>query len=218
MALEKDPARRYSSVEKLEDDLRRHVEGFPVAARSAGYLYQLGKFAGRHQAGIAAIALIALTLVGGILTTLRQARIAQDERQRAQQHFDEVRKLANVFMFDVHGAIQELPGSTPARKMLVDNSLKYLEALSAESGGEPTLQRELASAYEKVADVQGGFRAASLGDTEGAITASSARSSRVGATSTPASTAHDARRSSPRNSLPCRGRRSKTGATSPRRS
>jgi non-specific serine/threonine protein kinase/serine/threonine-protein kinase len=72
-------------------------------------------------------------------------------------------------MFDVHGAIQELPGSTPARKMLVDNSLKYLEALTAESGSEPRLQRELASAYEKVADVQGGFRAASLGDTGGAI-------------------------------------------------
>lgn len=169
MALEKDPARRYSSVEKFEDDLRRHADGFPVAARSAGYLYQLGKFAGRHKAGIAAIALITLTLVGGILTTLRQAHIAREERQRAQQHFDEVRKLANVFMFDVHGAIQDLPGSTPARKMLVDNSLKYLEALSAESGGEPTLQRELASAYEKVADVQGGFRSASLGDTAGAI-------------------------------------------------
>ena len=169
MALEKDPARRYSSTEKLEDDLRRHVEGFPVSARSAGYLYQLGKFAGRHKAGIAAVVLIGITLVGGILTTLRQAQIAREERQRAQQHFDEVRKLANVFMFDVHGAIQDLPGATPARKMLVENSLKYLEALSAESANEPSLQRELASAYEKVADVQGGFRAASLGDKDGAI-------------------------------------------------
>ena len=169
MALEKDPARRYSSVEKLEDDLRRHLEGFTVSARSAGYFYQLGKFAGRHKAGIAAVTIIGITLVGGILTTMRQAQIAWDERQRAQRHFDEVRKLANVFMFDVHGAIQDLPGSTPARQMLVENSLKYLETLSAESTNEPSLQRELASAYEKLADVQGGFRAASLGDTAGAI-------------------------------------------------
>src|SRR5262249_34140528 len=144
MALEKDPARRYSSVEKLEEDLRRHVEGFPVAAHSAGYLYRLGQFAGRHTGRIAPAALIRVPLVGGILTTLRQARIAQEERQRAQQHFDEVRKLANVFMFDVHGAVEDLPGSLPARKMLVDNSLKYLAALSAESASEPTLQRELA--------------------------------------------------------------------------
>jgi non-specific serine/threonine protein kinase/serine/threonine-protein kinase len=169
MALEKDPARRYSSVEKFEEDLRKHLEGFPVSARSAGYLYQLGKFAGRHKAGIAAVAIIGITLIGGIFTTLRQAQIAWDERQRAQRHFDEVRKLANVFMFDVHGAIQDLPGSTPARQMLVENSLKYLAVLSAESASEPSLQRELASAYEKVADVQGGFRIANLGDTTGAI-------------------------------------------------
>ncbi len=123
MALEKSPARRYSSVEKLEEDIRRHLEGFPVAARSAGYLYQFGKFAGRHKALLAATGLVVITLIGGIVTTMRQAEIAWDERQRAQRHFDEVRKLANVFMFDVHGAIQDLPGSTPRVKMLVENSL-----------------------------------------------------------------------------------------------
>jgi tetratricopeptide (TPR) repeat protein len=169
MALEKDSTRRYPSVEKLDADLGSHLSGFPVSARSAGYFYRFGKFASRHKAAIAAVAIIGITLIGGILTTLRQAQIAQDERRRAQQHFDEVRRLANVFMFDVHSAIQDLPGSTPARQMLVENSLKYLEALSTESASEPTLQRELASAYEKVADVQGAFRAASLGDTAGAI-------------------------------------------------
>lgn len=169
MALEKDPARRYSSVEKLEDDIRRHIEGFPVTARSASYVYRAGKFAGRHKAGIAAVLLIVVAVAGGIFGTLRQARIAVEEGARAQRHFDEVRKLANVFMFDVHGAIQDLPGATPARQMLVENSLKYLETLSAESGDEPSLQRELASSYEKVADVQGGYRMSNLGDTAGAI-------------------------------------------------
>jgi eukaryotic-like serine/threonine-protein kinase len=169
MALEKDPTRRYSSVEKLEDDIRRHIEGFPVAARSASYFYRAGKFAGRHKAGIAAVLLIVAAVVGGVFTTLRQARIAVEEGARAQRHFDEVRKLANVFMFDVHGAIQELPGATAARQMLVENSLKYLETLSAESANEPSLQRELASSYEKVADVQGGYRMSNLGDTAGAI-------------------------------------------------
>jgi len=169
MALERNPAKRYSSVERFDDDIRRHIEGFPVAARSASYVYQLTKFVGRHKAGITAIMLLVVTLVGGIFSTTRQARIAEIERERAERHFDEVRKLANVFMFDVHGAIADLPGSTPARQMLVENSLTYLEALAAESDAEPTLQRELASAYEKVGDVQGGFRNANLGDVAGAI-------------------------------------------------
>ncbi len=112
--LRREARRRYSPAS-------RRVS---VAARSAGYLYQIGKFGGRHKAVLATASLVALTLIGGIVTTMRQAEIAWDERQRAQRHFDEVRKLANVFMFDVHGAIQDLPGSTPARKMLVENSLR----------------------------------------------------------------------------------------------
>ncbi|MBX5462655.1 MAG: protein kinase [Steroidobacteraceae bacterium] len=169
MALEKDPARRYASVEALEEDIRRHLDGFPVRARAAGYFYQLSKFAGRHKAGIAAVSLLIVTLAGGIIATSYMAREAFRERERAERHFNEVRKLANTLMFDFHGAIQNLPGATPARQMLVENSLKYLEALSAESGNEPALQRELAAAYEKVGDVQGGFRTSNLGDIPGAI-------------------------------------------------
>ena len=140
-----------------------------MAARSAGYFYQLGKFAGRHRAGIVAAGMIVATLIAGIVATSWQARIAWAQSTRAEKHFNEVRKLANVFMFDFHTAIADLPGSTPARELLVKNSLEYLETLSAETGNEPTLQRELASAYEKMADVQGGFRAANLGDSTGAI-------------------------------------------------
>jgi eukaryotic-like serine/threonine-protein kinase len=169
MSLEKDPAKRYPSVERFMEDIRRHLEGFPVTARSAGYVYQLTKFAGRHRAGIVAAGMIAATLIAGIVGTSWQARKAWAASARAERHFNEVRKLANVFMFDFHAAIADLPGSTPARELLVENSLKYLETLAAESGNEPSLQRELASAYEKVADVQGGFRSANLGDTAGAI-------------------------------------------------
>src|SRR5262249_54624523 len=71
--------------------------------------------------------------------------------------------------FDVHEAIRNLPGATPARQLLVTNSLRYLDALAAESAGDPTLQRELAMAYEKVADVQGAYRQSNVGDERGAI-------------------------------------------------
>ncbi len=169
MSLEKDPAKRYPSVERFAEDIRRHLEGFPVTARSAGYFYQLGKFAGRHRAGIVAAAMVLITLIAGIVGTSWQARKALAASARAERHFNEVRKLANVFMFDFHAAIADLPGSTPARELLVENSLKYLETLSAESSNEPSLQRELAAAYEKVADVQGAFRSANLGDSSGAI-------------------------------------------------
>ena len=169
MALQKDPGQRYPSVEQLNEDVRRHLHGFPVAARSASILYMLAKFVSRHRVGLAAAVLLMLTLIGGIVATSWEAHIAGIERARAERHFEDVRKLANTFMFDVNGAIENLPGSTAARQMLVVNSLKYLDGLSAESVSNASLQRELATAYEKVADIQGGFRSANLGDAPGAI-------------------------------------------------
>jgi len=168
-ALQKDPARRYSSVEQFSVDIEKSLRGFPVSCRPATAAYRLSKFWGRHRAGIAILGAFVLCLIGGIVAASWEAHVARQERARAERHFADVRKLANTFMFDLHEAIQNLPGSTAARHLLVLNSLKYLDGLAAESAGDATLRRELATAYEKVADVQGGYRQANLGDSAGAI-------------------------------------------------
>src|SRR6185437_5617401 len=62
MALHKEPARRYASVEKFSEDLRRFLEGYPVTARPLTRRYRLRKFAGRNKLPLAAAALVALTL------------------------------------------------------------------------------------------------------------------------------------------------------------
>ena len=46
----------------------------------------------------------------------RERRVAVAEKARAERHFASVRKLANTFMFDVHGEIEDLPGSLKARR------------------------------------------------------------------------------------------------------
>src|SRR5215470_5019015 len=84
-ALRKEPARRYASAQELADDLRRYLEGRPVLARKDTVGYRVGKFVGRHRVGVAAAALVAASLVGGLVTTLRQARIAEANRLRAER-------------------------------------------------------------------------------------------------------------------------------------
>ena len=79
-----------------------------------------------------------------------------------------MRKLANSFLFEFHDAIKDLPGATPAREIVVRRALEYLDSLAAESQGSPSLQLELASAYEKVGDLQGALGAANLGQTPAA--------------------------------------------------
>ncbi|MEO8040001.1 MAG: serine/threonine-protein kinase [Betaproteobacteria bacterium] len=169
MALRKEPQRRYQSVDQFAQDIRRHLQGLPVIARADTWTYRSGKFLQRHALGVAATLAVLLSLVAGIVVADREARTAKFERARAERHFDEVRKLANSFMFEIHDAIQNLPGSTEARQLLVKNSLTYLDSLAGETGYDSSLQRELATAFEKVGDVQGGFRAGNLGDTAGAL-------------------------------------------------
>lgn len=82
-ALRKDPAERYPGVAALLADLDAWSEFRPVAARAATRGYQIRRFLRRYRWQVAATAALMLTLTGGIITTTRQAAIAETERDRA---------------------------------------------------------------------------------------------------------------------------------------
>ncbi|MEW6130208.1 MAG: protein kinase [Acidobacteriota bacterium] len=168
-ALRKEPERRYSSVEKFSDDIRRHLEGLPISARPDTFSYRAGKFIGRHRASVIAATVVTILLLAATATAIWQARIARSERDKSEHRFNQVRKLANAVLFDYHDGIEKLPGSTPMRERMVRDALEYLDNLSQESSNDLTLQRELASAYEKVGLVQGNPFKASFGDYSGAL-------------------------------------------------
>lgn len=169
MAMRKEPERRYATVEQLAEDIHRYLEGLPVRARRDTFGYRAGKFVRRHKVGVAAAALVIVTLLIGVVATLWQARVARAERARAERRFNEVRQLANSFVFEVHDAIQNLPGSTGARRIIVQRALQYLDSLAKEAGGDLSLQREMATAYEKLGVVQNTPSVAHLGDLDGAM-------------------------------------------------
>jgi serine/threonine protein kinase/tetratricopeptide (TPR) repeat protein len=169
MAIRKEPQRRYLSVEQFSEDIRRHLEGLPVIARKDTLVYRTEKFVRRHKVGVAAAALVLFTLIAGIVGTTWQARVARTQRARAEQRFNDVRRLANSFMFEIHDSVQNLPGSTVTRQLLVTRALEYLNSLAQESHDDPSLQRELVTAYIRIGNVQGNPNNANLGDTAGAM-------------------------------------------------
>src|SRR5215472_76642 len=85
MAMRKEPQSRYGSVEQFSGDIRRHLDGLPVAARRDTAGYRAAKFIVRHKAGVAAAALLVVTLAAGIVATTRQARLARIETVKAQR-------------------------------------------------------------------------------------------------------------------------------------
>ncbi len=160
-ALRKEPVRRYASVEQLSEDLRRHLVGLPVRARGDGLGYRAGKFIRRNAIAVTAAAAVLAALAVGIVMTKRA-------ETRANHQFNEVRRLAHTVLFDYHDAIADLPGSTPVRQKLVQDALSYLDGLSQQKQDE-ALEREIALAYVKVADVQGNTYNPNLGDTAGGL-------------------------------------------------
>jgi tetratricopeptide (TPR) repeat protein len=89
MALRKEPERRYATVGHLADDVRRHLEGRPIAARPSTAGYRIRKFVSRNRAPVFA-SVLALTVVAGLIVfyTARVARerdVAERERATAEQ-------------------------------------------------------------------------------------------------------------------------------------
>jgi len=168
-ALEKDRARRYGAPSDLTADIRHYLNHEPVLARPASVAYRSGKFVKRHKLALAVASVFALMVLAGAVAIVREAQIARMQEARAERRFNDVRSLANSLLFDVYDSIQDLPGSTPARRIVADRALHYLDTLSQESAGSPDLERELATAYERVGDVQANPFFANLGDIAGGI-------------------------------------------------
>ena len=155
-ALKREPERRYQSVEQLTEDLRRYKEGLPVAARADTLFYRAGKFLGRHRLGIFASVLVAASLLVGLVATLQQSRRAERERRLAEQRAENLRNISKSVIFDVHDAIRNLPGSLPAREMLLKRAVEQLQILAQDAEDNPALQDELAQAYFNVGEMQQG--------------------------------------------------------------
>lgn len=168
-ALRKEPERRYASVEQFSEDIRRHLARLPVIAHKDTLRYRARKFVSRNKLGVGAVAVVILSLLAGLIITLREARIARFERARAEQRFNDVRKMANSLMFEVHDSIRDLPGATAARKLIIQHAQEYLDSLAQESKSDPSLLRELAAAYARLASVQGNGYDANVGDTPKAV-------------------------------------------------
>lgn len=167
-ALCKAPSDRYPTVAAMADDLRAWGLGLPVSAAPESFAQRAKRFVRRHRLAVGATSLVVLSIVIGGGMAVWQARVARQERARADQRFNELRKLANAVVGPLYDEIAKVPASTAARKALVTEALAYLDGLEAQAADDVALKVELADAYQKLGDVQGNQFFANLGDAAGA--------------------------------------------------
>jgi tetratricopeptide (TPR) repeat protein len=168
-ALRKEPQERYLTAEQLASDLRAYLNGLPVAARRGTHRYRAGKFIRRNRFRLAAVALLALSLMAGIAGIAWQARVANRERRMAEARSADLRQLSNSLLSELDEAIKQLPGSTRVQKLLVTRVLEHLDRMARDSQGDRQTQLDLVDAYIRLGNIQGNAYDQNLGDPAGAL-------------------------------------------------
>src|SRR5262249_54074824 len=98
-ALRKEPGRRYRSALEFSEDIARHLNGDPVAARKGTLIYLTTRFVRRHKAGVSAAGFILLTILGAFIYFVQQAAVA-----KAQARW----RLRMLYAADMRQAGQDL--------------------------------------------------------------------------------------------------------------
>jgi eukaryotic-like serine/threonine-protein kinase len=162
-ALRRDPNERYESVGALAGDIERYLEGMPITARPPAWGYLAKKFILRNRVAVAGVSLAVVGLLSATGFAMWQARLAA-------QRFEQVRTLSRSVMFELHDAVNPLKGSLAARKLIVDRSLVYLDALAKDAEAREDVQLDVVKGYLRLSDIQGkDLGGASLGQSQEAM-------------------------------------------------
>ncbi len=109
VALRTDPADRYRSVAAFADDIRRHLRREPVSVQPDSWWYRTSRLIARRRLESVAAAVTAVGILAGAGVAVWQARVAQQQRDRALVAEAEARAL-NTYLVD-----ELLTASTPER-------------------------------------------------------------------------------------------------------
>jgi tetratricopeptide (TPR) repeat protein len=150
-------------------DVRAWRDGQPIGARRGTVRYRVQKFARRHKLGLAGAALLAVTLLAGVLGVLWQARVANQQRRKAEARSADLRQLSNSLLSELDEAIKDLPGSTGVQKLLVTRVLEHLDRMATDAQGDRQTQLDLVDAYTRLGNIQGNPYEQNLGDPSGGL-------------------------------------------------
>ncbi|MEO8010629.1 MAG: serine/threonine-protein kinase [Dokdonella sp.] len=88
-----EPERRYVSATAFAEDIRRLLDGEPVAAHPPSRWYRTSKFVARHRAAVASTGVFLLAILAALALAVWQERRASQEARRANAVRDFVERL-----------------------------------------------------------------------------------------------------------------------------
>lgn len=168
-ALRKEPERRYGTAQQMHLDVQAYLDNRPVPARNGTLRYKAVKLVKRNRLSFVIAVLLTMSLIGGSLAVLWQARIANRQRRIAEARSTDLRELSNSLLSELDEAIKQIPGSTSAQHLLVTRVLEHLDRMAQDAHGDRIAEMDLAAAYTQLGKLQGDGYEQNLGDKPGAV-------------------------------------------------
>lgn len=162
-AISKRRGQRYASADEMARDLRRFLDGKPVAARRPSLVDRAAKWSHRHRSivvGLSAV-LAALLLMGTISAFLIARQQAQTRHALAtaetnlalsRDHFRQARAVVDHLGLRSAEKLATIPGAEPLRHELLTSTLEYYRQFMSQAD-DPALQADLAIAHFKTAEL-----------------------------------------------------------------
>ncbi len=144
-ALEKEPGRRYPSVEALANDVERFLEGRPVMARPSTPAYRARKFLLRHKVAAG----VALLVLGYAVTVTASATSIARERARAEREAATATRVSDFLLEVFTGAdpTDTVPGEATALELVNRGAAQVNEELAGEPEIQAAMQEVLGRVY-----------------------------------------------------------------------
>lgn len=145
------PEARYQSALELADDLERFLTGHAVTAAPPSALYRSRRWARRHRLALASVALVGISLVGGLVAAMREAHRARMAEAQTHEVVDFL-----VGLFEVSDPGQNRGETITARELLDQGARKARSSLTS----QPLVGARLLDTIGKVQDKLGLWPAA----------------------------------------------------------
>ena len=148
-AISKEAPRRYATVEQMETDVRRHLDGLPVLARPDSRSYLVRKFVQRHRIGVGMTAAAAVLTLGfaGVMTVQRSRIRAQAERIALER--DRAELVAENFI-RIFRSVTPGDNGITSREILDSATARLDNNLRAHPEERARLMFEMARAYHNL--------------------------------------------------------------------
>jgi hypothetical protein len=193
-ALQRDPLQRYGTVQLFGEDLRRCLDGRPIAARASTVTYRVRKAVSRNPvaAAVAATALLSVGAGAWLAIDSRVERVQLEAKEEELERFvdmlamkiarwqepervvpalervADVQAANRIMESEAVRALSARAADPPRVKRVVADLQRVLEQADALSQGQAPLRKEIALAFRKIGDFESSAPLVQVADKEAA--------------------------------------------------